>query len=499
MSKRKTILIGLMTVLGLTISTATVNGFVGGRESQKIIHLARGDSALVDCPVRMIPQGNSAGTHWTLVCPLGNTATPSPVVTRTATPTRTASPIVTISPTITRTLTITPTQTPTVIVSPTVIISPTSVGGDIQPFASALLCVDSDGDLHSDVTDSDIYGLKPDNILFHDLWNEKAGCHYNHTHNDNPSLGDSVFGETAQDWDQQLSYAWLTPNENNEMGHQGYKYYVNMSPNPTCSFEGYAYLNPQNCVSAFRIQYHDAGGNAHMVKRFHSYYMEVQIKKGAITGYIKTGGWADFGCLHKSYKESFLPLVGIDPVQPNGNSYCGSVGGQSIHADPYRGFGNTWAEIQGQTTGDNFAIWTSHDRYDYNNFGYFFFRTLDSWGAIDASDPYVEHFLCPAFDCKFNNSEHNVFNVFMIIPTSLDTNGDGIVNYTGYTDVKGNIVQGCIAPSATCVPLQIVNAPVGNAIWSRNTSGLRPEGDPIREHDIYFNGQPSGWITFHPH
>lgn len=367
----------------------------------------------------------------------------------------------------------------------------------IPPFPGAPLCADKNGDGHSDVTDNSAYGTKPDNVLWHDLWNEVDGCHYDHTHNDNPALGDSVFGPAGASWGQVISYPWMTANENSGMGHGGYKYYVNLNPKPACSFEGYEYLgvNSLNCVSAFRIQYHDAGGNAHMVKRFHSYYMEVQIKRGNTVGYIKTGGWADFGCLHTSYKDSFLPLPGIDPVQANGKTQCGQ-GGQDISQDPYRAFSDTWAETQGQTSGDNWSIWTSHNRYGYNRLGFFFFRSMDNWGAIDPANPSVEHFLCPDFRCKYNNSEHHVFNVFMMIPSSLDTDKDGIVNYKGYTDKQGNIVQGCTAPGADCVPLEIVNAPVGNAIWSRNLSGIRTDGDLPHENDIYFNGQPSGWIQF---
>ena len=336
-----------------------------------------------------------------------------------------------------------------------------------------------------------------DNTKWHGLWDSERGCHYDHTHNDDPSVANSIFGPAGAAWGQNISYPWMTANENSGMGHGGYKYYVNVNPKPACSFEGYEYLgvNSLNCVSAFRIMYHDAGGNAHMVKRFHSYYMEVQIKRGNTVGYIKTGGWADFGCLHSSYKKGFLPLPGIDPVQANGQTQCGP-GGQGLDPDPYRAFGDTWAEVQGQKSGDNWSIWTAHNRYGYNRMGFFFFRTMDNWGSIDPASPYTEHLLCPDGSCIYNNSEHHVFNVFMMIPSSLDTDRDGIVNYKGYTDRQGNIVQGCTAPGFDCVPLEIVNAPVGNAIWSRNLSGIRTDGDPPHESDIYFNGKPSGWIQF---
>lgn len=401
----------------------------------------------------------------------------------------------TLPPTATRTTnppSVTPSNVPSTLTRTPTSVPPTPTrtqpvtntpSGNIPPFVNAPLCP-----THN-------------NTAWHGLWDSARGCHYDHAHGDNPALGDTIFGAAGL-WGQQISYPWATPNENDPRGHVGYFWYVNTSPKDfngttNCSFESYGYLGSNlGCVTAFRILYHEAGGNAHMVKRFHSYYMEVQIKKGSTVGIIRTGGWADFGCLHSSYKDTFLPLPGIDPTLPNTQTQCGSSGGQSIHDDPYRAFGNTWAEIQGQTSGDNFSIWTTDNDYGYNLLGRFFFRTLDAWGAIDPANPYEEHLICPDFRCKYNNSEHHVFNVFMTIPSSMGVNG--VVNYTGWTDRRGNVVTNCTVAGVDCVPLQMVNVPVGTAIWSRNLSGLRPEGDPVKDTDLYFNGQPSGWIIF-PH
>lgn len=331
---------------------------------------------------------------------------------------------------------------------------------------------------------------------WHALWDAGRKCHFDHTHHDDPSLGNPVFGP-AGPWGQPISYPWMTPNENNTVGHTGYKYYVNLAPQPACANEGFEYLGNVNCVSAFRIQYHDVGGSAHMVKRFHSYYMEAQVKSknSQTTGIIRTGGWADFGCLHGSYKDFFITLPGIDPTNSQGDSRCqtGGSGRQSIHSDPYRS-ASTIGESKANQ--DNMWSWTSHNQYGYNKLGSFFFRVLDSIGGMDRANPYAEHPLCPDFMCKNNNSEHHMYTVIVHIPSSLDTDRDGIVNYKGYTDQKGTIVQGCTSPGVNCVPLEIINAPVGQALWARNLSGIRPAGDPIRDHDVYVNGRPSGWIRF---
>lgn len=338
---------------------------------------------------------------------------------------------------------------------------------------------------------------------FHSLWDSVRGCHYDHTHHDDPSLADHLFGVAGEEWGQNLSYPWMTKNENDDHGHPGYKYYVNLAPYPPGEQFNFAYLDPDpHFVRAFRIQYHDVGGNAHLVKRFHSYYMEVQVQSRTTGefGTVSFGGWADFGCLHLPYKKDLLLLPGIDPQNPDGSDACGTT--QKLGQVPYRA-GSTLDLIasrkelmQRDRIKDNKWIWTSHDRWGYNQLGYFFFRTLDSWTGMDRNDPYAEHFICPDFQCKFNNSEHHIHNVVVQIPESLDVDGDGVVNYEGYTDIQGNIVTGCTSPSADCVPLSIVNGPVGKSIWNVG-GGPRPQGEIIRDHDLSPDGEH--WIVFHGH
>lgn len=360
---------------------------------------------------------------------------------------------------------------------------------------------------------------------WHGLWDYERGCHYNHTHETDPSTANGVFGDAGNLWGgQTVSYPWMTANENDQAGHNGYKYAVNLNPTPFGAQEGYNYepflSRPPNYVTAFRIQMHDIGGNAHVTKRFHSYYLEarIQSRNSNQTGIIRTGGWADFGCYHLNYKTEFLLFPGTDPTNPDGTDACGTT--QSIHADPYH-TSRSLEYLQYVNNAANVQFWTSHDRYGYNQMAYFFFRTLDGWGGVDRNDPYAEHLICPDLTCRYNASEHHVFTVFVKIPASLDTDNDGIVNYTGYTDRKGNIVQGCTTPGLDCVPLQIVNASVGTAIWSRNESPDYPgQGECVPDADIYFNPQgqpvtglchttqpgmqvdglkPSGWIEFPNH
>lgn len=341
-----------------------------------------------------------------------------------------------------------------------------------------------------------------DDTQYHGLWDSVRGCHYDHTHNDDPALADSIFGSAGAAWGgQTISYPFMTPNENDGMGHSGYKYFVNL--NSGCAAEGFEWMNPQpHCVSAFRVMYHDAGGNAHAMKRFHSYYMEGQIRSldGKVTGTIQTGGWQDFGCIHLPYKEALLLVNEQNPLNSDGSNRCGVQ--QSIHNPPYRALLPLDEALQRASQNrQTVVLWSPGETYGYNQLAGVSWRTFDTASGVMANDPYAEHFICPDFHCRYNNSEHGIVSVSFTIPRSLDTNNDGIVNYTGYTDVKGNIVQSCNAPSTNCVPLRIVNAPVGVAVWSIGGTPPSPITPKLNVHDgdIYFNGQPSGWIQIHGH
>lgn len=478
------------------------------------VNLTPGDEVTVRCSPGSSISGNPSARR--LVCPTltASIVPPSATLTHGAGLTATKTVTITVAPTKTLTppvISLTPSKTATATKSPT------PGTGNIVPFRTAPECLDGDMDMHGDVTDSLLYGLVGDTNLYHDLWNEKAGCHYNHTHNADPALANAVFGPVGAAWGQEVSYPFPTSNENNFMGHPGYKFEVDVRANAPVPQESFEYLNPDpNYVTAFRIEYHDAGGNAHMVKRFHSYYVEARILSlnGDVTGTIATGGWADYGCLHGSYKQFFTLLPGIDPVNASGQSVCGTT--QTIDNSPLRSTRTQADAADRNNTNDNVFTWSTDSEYGYNQIlKQLAFRTLDSWGWMDPNDPYTERFICPSFNCKFNSSVHDVYTLWFNIPDSMDSlDGviDGKVTYTGYTDVKGNIVQGCTAPGANCVPLKIINVPVGNAIINEDDTPRTP-GVTICDHDIYFNkdgsyaGQlcnvidpsnyiQSGWIEF---
>ena|SRR6185436_1559928 len=93
-------------------------------------------------------------------------------------------------------------------------------GAVIQPYPGAPLCPS-----HNDTE-------------WHGLWDEVRGCHYDHTHDDDPGSANAIFGPVGAAWGgQSISYPFMTPNENNQTGHPGYKYFVNLNPLPVCAEE----------------------------------------------------------------------------------------------------------------------------------------------------------------------------------------------------------------------------------------------------------------------
>lgn len=323
-----------------------------------------------------------------------------------------------------------------------------------------------------------------DPTAWHPLYDAERECHYNHTHNADPSEVDGIFGPAAALYGgQTISYPWETPNENLNK-HGGYKYSVAVKDE--CQREGFEYLGETNCVNAWRIQYHVVGGAMGANVRFHSHWSEVQVCTPDMSqcGTIKTGGWADFGILEVPYKTNIIPLP-VDPDPVN----------QSIHAPPYRGHEPVDVAMgRGERGGDNKSVWTSANRYGYNKLMNFDFRVLDNWGGVNPENPSELHFICPDYQCKYNSSEHHVYAVKVEIPETLDDDNDGFVSYTGFTDRQGNLVDGCDTPGLDCVPLEIVGAPVGIGIFSRSNSGPRPPGEVIPD----FDTSPPGewWIEY---
>jgi hypothetical protein len=342
-----------------------------------------------------------------------------------------------------------------------------------------------------------------DSLAYHGLWDSVLGCHYAHTHGDDPALMDDVFGPLP-DYIPGVSGPHATPNEN-LIKHEGYKWIVGERPN--CGSERSADVSQRDaCILGWRIMHHTHAAPHDAVVRLHSVFAQLYIcdeDNLSACGTVTTSGWDDFGCLVVPYKGEFVSLPSQDPaggcVNPNVPGYRGH---RSADACP-------------SPSGECSYTWLSAPEYGYNNiFEKLGFRSFDDWMGIEPAHPQDMNFLCstgvgglpqPA-GCEFNHSSFQLFAIWLRVPASLDPDGDGRVTFTGWTDRRRQIIQGCTTESLDCLPLVMVNAPVGLAQYSET---IAPKStDPrVIEHDIYFCGDvvcgpnspgasPSGWITY---
>lgn len=344
---------------------------------------------------------------------------------------------------------------------------------------------------------------------WHGLWDAARGCHYNHTHNADPSQVDNVFGPAGQ-WTggMSISYPWQTLNEN-QYKHQGYKYAA--AADLPCTQDTYEYVNPQpGCVRAYRIEHHALGGPMDGVVRFHSYFAEVRIctRDGSRCGIVRTGGHSDYGILHVPYKEAWIPLPEKDP--PELWQYFNDRSQVNLNVDPYRAY-NTLALMQQMRAPEHTCktcvgpghelrtTWAGKTHFGGSDWAVgnqtvgFQFWTFDDWGGFDPNNVADYQLVCPEANCRFNSSEHALYTVSVNIAPELDDNGDGIVNYSGFTDLNGNIVSTCSAAGQNCVPLSIENAPVGKFLYS-----FQAPNHDVAEITHDYDQSPEGvwWIQY---
>lgn len=422
----------------------------------------------------------------TMVMP---TDTPMPDATLTPTLQATATPVAnTPAPTIT------PPQLPSATpVANTPVPAPTDTPDphvSIQPYAGAPLCATHD-----------------DNA-WHGLWDYQNGCHYNHTHNTDPNVGDAIFGVTGALWGgQEISYPWLTSPLENTMKHGGYKYGYREFTNcaPTNSYNG----KPANCVVAGRVEYHAVSGLMDWMARFHSFYEEIKVcQRTAPTqcGIVRTGGWADFGILEAAYKE--LHVVRPGGAIDFGNGMVMSfppdapeLAGQDVNTEPYLAAPSLanlpfMRSQKPSTSSSRREVWSMGEgKTAYSSphpFARFLIGIVDSWNVVDPANPNDVIWVCtdPNHNqCPYNGSIQAIQELSAFIPASLDPDGDGFADYSGYTDRHGAIVTGCTAPALDCVPFSVEHAPIGYAD-SRDGGA----GAGLQEFDLSPRGEH--WITF---
>lgn len=274
-----------------------------------------------------------------------------------------------------------------------------------------------------------------------------------HEHKDDPHDADDVFGNQFYLWaGGEISYPWETPREN-ELKHNGYGWMVRKGASGD--------------VSDFRYQYHAIMSAHGAITRFHSFWLEANVCKDGQCGIIRTGGWMDYGILN---------VNGIRVPLPNDPDPVGGFPGQREHTS-YQNHVTWYAAGKGRPETHEFVVTA--------------IRTNDAWGPVNPDNPSEIILTCPDYKCRFNGSniEMEILDI-QIQNDEFDGVQDGIVNYSGYTDRYGNIVEGCTEIELNCIPLEIEGVIPGMYLYRDDNHGL-PKG---KDFDISPPGE--WWITY---
>lgn len=323
-----------------------------------------------------------------------------------------------------------------------------------------------------------------DPTAYHGLWNEVDGCHADHTHNVDPhgAAITAIFGDYTQYTGQEVSYPWQTfagaapglaappadPAYENDFKHNGTKFdfYDFSAASYGCPV---AAQGVKAVPKAWLIERHSLGNKHDYMARVHSVWAMVKfcIPGTSEWAYLYTGGWQDFGQRTSPYKEHVVPIPGnpVPAYDPNLAPYL------SHHCINH-------PDCPSNPNLANLAwISTVHKNVlvGHRLFG-FGIRSNDSHQKLDATNgfnqpdpPFV--YMCADAQgnyvqagCKFNHSAGHTYAIIYEIPAELDLL-DGVdddrVNYEGYTNRWGEIVQGCTAIALDCVPVYMDNLPVG--------------------------------------
>lgn len=429
------------------------------------------------------------------------------------------NPAVTQTPVSTNTPSVNFTNTPPPFATPSLPVAPTATQGqtgNIQPFAAAPACASHDPN------------------AWHGIWNYALGCHYDHTHGDDPALANSYFGTFGALWGgSTISYPFPSSSIENTMKHGGYKISVRMPgyhPLPACGTltdnDIIQDSSLVNCVVAARVEYHLIGGLMDIIARYHSFFAEFYVCSAASNytqcGIVRTGGLLDYGELKAPHYGTRIVRPGgtidfgdgmIMQYEADGADLPGSGSGEPyVFGMPYSeellaefrrnsprqpGANNNYsykATIDQWSTGD----WDCNPRPIgdpcHNPHTHFLFQVGDAWNLVDAQNLNTVHWICKGQPgCEYDGSLIGMNEVAVRVLQSWQPNGGGFVTFNGYTDKWGNIKTGCTAVTPECIPFVLERAPVGLAS-SRSDNECECE---VYEYDVYFNGKPSGWIT-HP-
>lgn len=388
------------------------------------------------------------------------------------------------TPVPTATNTTVPTNTPAPTNQPTATSTPNA---PIEPFISAPVCPDSS---HNDRN-------------WHGIWNEQLGCHFGHTHRNDPHELDDIFGTEFYDWaGGEISYPWQTftgagdghehpgPESamENQGKHNGYSW-LTVRDFP-CAANIPGILNgAQNCITDARLQFHAHLTQVDALVRFHSVWLEAIVCNVGVSGpencgIYRGGGHLDLGRLN-------LPRGTCYQLPNDPSLFCND--GLAPEREPYRihtpcdnpVFGLDSWQSEGNDTyviTDTLALSVGYGvHFD------------DPWGCTNPEmqgNPLLPEnvaltdFICYGESgCNFNSSEMALFRLWVRIPDGFDGSQfdtdprEGYFSYSGYTDRYGVPVTGCTEPGLDCVPIEAVGVPVGTSRLRANNLILNQDFD----------------------
>ena len=340
--------------------------------------------------------------------------------------------------------------------------TPSGTGG-VEPFASAPACPTHD------------------DRAYHGIWDEERGCHYNHSHGDDPHSVDHIFGTDFYSWaGGEISYPWETPREN-ELKHAAYNWFVRVEDDCFSEFE-------DGCVRAFRAQAHGVGAVQGDVVPFHSAWMEALVCSEARPdecGIIRGGGWQGPADL---IIDGSRVLDREDSANRFFLSYYHTGDGQ--FTTWYNGVRSSFIGVTMQfedrwnyaPPGEGCTV--ANDEVDCDVMFSVEQELLDAteWfcDEDDNGVPELEN-------CSHNSSRRQIHLVASAFGGRhldlLDPDGDGVTTFSGFTDRYGEPVNGCTEAGLDCVPLRLESYD-GSAGVPVDVSYQR-RGD-AREYDLCF-------------
>jgi hypothetical protein len=394
----------------------------------------------------------------------------------------------------------------------------TMPGGTV-PYPDAPLCPDS-GEAH-------------DHNLFHALWDNVRGCHYDHEHGQNPFTSEVAATFPAFDLHELLGGVGVghtnpsSPMENTHK-HGGFKWDVTLSHTVGC-FGGEGYPTG---VDTMVIQYHAFGDySIEFESRTHStvgLLRQCQVDNPADFGYLFVNQLQDYGQRVAPYQGDILPYpdTPVPAYEPGIAPYftvscfgstapCNKFPSREFVLDRETSATSTWISTPGRLTDSGSPLFS------------LLFRVRDNYQMLDDGDPtypFTFAWLCstdggtsyhPQPGCPYNNTTTRVHELMGEIPVEWDNldgfdtdRREGRITAVGYVTRFGDLNLFCAAPGMDCHPIKLVRAFVGHylsqfSLAPGEKADFSPENLP--ERDIYFcNGMvceedspgaiSSGWI-----